>query len=236
MRVPVSLCLSVILPLAGCSGGGRPEAPIKVAAPAPAPVAAPMPKPPNSAAPNLTLPARLADGSYATPNRDLSESATIWHVRSALNVAVLACPDGQALAAQYNRLLAVHRTGLAKAHSGLVAEYRGGDLDTAMTRVYNYFSQPPAQRDFCPVATGLLHRAVAVPPADLAGFAREALPQLDAPFIAFYRAYNAYRADLALWQTGRLRPSGPQIAYDGRQFLRDDTVLGGKRPQRLATR
>ncbi|MES2986510.1 MAG: hypothetical protein V4808_01265 [Pseudomonadota bacterium] len=190
-----------------------------------------MPKPPASAATNLKLPELLADGSYATPNRNLSDAATIWHVRSALNVAVLGCPRGTALAADYNQLLRIHRDPLKRAHTSLSAESR--DLDTAMTRVYNYFSQPPAQRDFCPVATALLSQSVTVQPADFASFARAALPQLDAPFIAFYRAYDAYRADLAFWRAGAQRP---QIAYDGRDFLRDDQMTGGERPKILATR
>lgn len=226
MRAPLPLLFA--LPLAACSGGSRP---VDIAAPAPAPVIArPMPRPPASAAPNLTLPAQLADGSYATPNRNLSEAATIWHVRSALNVAVLGCPQGTALAASYNQLLRVQRDPFKRAHATLTAENR--NLDATMTRVYNYFSQPPAQRDFCPVATALLAKAVATPPADFADFAREALPQLDAPFIAFYRAYDAYRADLALWRTGA-KP--PQIAYDNRDFLTDRTVTGGAREQ-IATR
>ncbi|RYD90269.1 MAG: hypothetical protein EOP61_29930 [Sphingomonadales bacterium] len=190
-----------------------------------------MPKPPASAAINLKLPELLADGSYATPNRNLSDAATIWHVRSALNVAVLGCPQGTALAADYNQLLRIHRDPLKRAHSSLSAESR--DLDTAMTRVYNYFSQPPAQRDFCPVATALLSQSLTVQPADFASFARAALPQLDAPFIAFYRAYDAYRADLAFWRAGAQRP---QIAYDGRDFLRDAHMTGGERPKILATR
>ncbi|RYY24467.1 MAG: hypothetical protein EOP62_16570 [Sphingomonadales bacterium] len=228
MRAPLTLLLA--LSVAGCSGGSRPAAVVESAEVAP--VARPMPRPPASASPNLTLPARLADGSYATPNRNLSEAATIWHVRSALNVAVLTCSQGTVLAGEYNQLLRVHRAPLKKAHADLSAEARGTDLDAAMTRVYNYFSQPPAQRDFCPVARALLAEAVVTPPSDLAAFAQAALPKLDAPFTAFYSAYESYRADLALWRAGE---APPQIAYNDREFLSDDTVTG-RESVRIATR
>lgn len=231
MRPAIAFWLLPILSFAGCSDGARrvaPEAP--VARPV---VAAPMPRPPFGAAPNLSLPMRLADGGYATPNRDLSEAATLWHVRAALNVAVLTCPQSPALVTHYNRLLSTHRGPLAKAHAGVTAEYRGGDLDAAMTRVYNYFAQPPAQHAFCPVAADLLSQAFAVPPADLAGFARRALARLDAPFVDFYRAYDAYRSDLALWRAGTTPDIAPQLAYDAEGFLRDD-ALTGRGPVRIA--
>ncbi|RYE01625.1 MAG: hypothetical protein EOP61_10715 [Sphingomonadales bacterium] len=230
MRAPLLTSLLLVLSAAGCSRG-TPVAGVVTPAAAPPPIARPMPVPPASAAANLVLPARLADGSYATPNRNLSEAATIWHVRSALNVAVLACPQSPALAATYNQLLRIHREPLKRAHASLAAE-KGADLDVAMTRIYNYFSQPPAQRDFCQTATGLLAEAVAVPPAAFAAFARDALPRLDAPFVAFYRAYDAYRADLALWRAGG---APPQIAYDAHGFLGDNTLTGGG-PAQIATR
>ncbi|MBX3565503.1 MAG: hypothetical protein KF730_13115 [Sphingomonas sp.] len=226
LLLPVFLVLSV----AGCARGSRPA---EIASPLPPPVARAMPVPPASAAPNLKLPDRLADGSYVTPNRNLSDAAVVWHVRSALNVAVLGCPQGQSLAANYNRLLQAQRGAFASAHRRLAAEYRGGDFDAAMTRVYNYFSQPPAQRDFCPVAADVLAQAIVAPPAEFDGFARAALLRLDAPFIAFYRAYDAYRADLAQWRAG-LQP--PQITYEGGEFLRDDRLAGGAPAKILATR
>ena len=221
MRAP--LLFPLALSAVACSGGPRPA--VVAESVAPPPVIRPMPLPPFGAAPDLALPARLADGGYATPNRDLSDAATVWHVRSALNVAALTCPDGAALAAEYNRLLRVHRAPLGDAHAALVAASRGRDLDAAMTRVYNYFSQPPAQRAFCPVAIAVLAEAVVTAPSGFGDFARTALPRLDAPFIAFYRAYDVYRADLASW---RAEAPLPRIAYDDREFRRDDTVTGGE--------
>ena len=57
----------------------------------------PMPRPPAGAPATLVLPARLGDGSYATPNRALSPVAAVWHLRAALNVAALACGDGEVI-------------------------------------------------------------------------------------------------------------------------------------------
>lgn len=232
-RAPISLLL--ILPLIGCSRGAPPAAPIGIAEPAPAPLAVVMPRPPANAAPNLTLPIQLEDGSYATPNRGLSDAAAIWHVRSALNVAVLTCGTDPALAASYNDMLSTHRVALAKAHKALAAD-QGGGMDVAMTRLYNYFAQPPVQRDFCPVAIRLLGEAAIVRPPQLASFAQDALAQLDAPFVAFYRAYDTYRADLALWRAGQLAAPAPRLAYDSQQFMRDDAVIGGQPAKIVASR
>ena len=110
--------------LAGCA---KKPVDIMVVAPPPPPAPAVMPKPPRSAALNLAIPAPLADGSFATPNRNLSGAASIWHLRSGLNVAALQC--GTASSDQYNAMLRVHKTALATAFKSLEGEYRarGGD-------------------------------------------------------------------------------------------------------------
>ncbi|UZK65120.1 hypothetical protein [Sphingomonas sp. M1-B02] len=200
--------------------------------PPPAPiVAAPMPRPPASAATSLTLPPRLPDGSYATPNRDLTGAAAIWHVRAALNVAALGCAGGT-LAPAYNQLLKAQRTGLAAAHRSLTSQYGGpAPFDVAMTRIYNYFSQPPAQSGFCAVAAPLLAEAVATPTDAFATFAVGALQRLDRPFVDFYTAYDRYRSDLAAWHAGDAQP---HLTVDT-AVLRTDPDTGS-RPTRLAGR
>ncbi|RYD45914.1 MAG: hypothetical protein EOP60_19900, partial [Sphingomonadales bacterium] len=127
MRAPISLLLLLVLPLAGCA---RSKPPVVPASPAPviAPVPVPMPRPPANAAANLSLPERLADGSFATPNHGLAGAAAIWHLRSALNVAVLTCTAAPALAAGYNQLLSMHRAELARAHATLAADL-GREMD-----------------------------------------------------------------------------------------------------------
>ncbi|WP_255586486.1 hypothetical protein [Hephaestia mangrovi] len=190
-----------------------------VPAPVQAPLA-PMPQPPAGAYAGMTVPARLADGSYATPNNGLDAGSTVWHVRVALNVAALGCrgAEGQAITAGYNAMLSRDKAELARANAATI-KAKGGQAryDAAMTRLYNYFAQPGAQQAFCAAAARVT--------SELAGFgalgsaAPAALAELDRPFTDFYRAYDAYRVELAQWQADRLqratRPldETPRIAF-----------------------
>ncbi|WP_298675709.1 hypothetical protein [uncultured Sphingomonas sp.] len=185
---------------------------IAVAPPPPAYKSAPAaPMPPGGHA-GMKIPTRLSDGSYLTPNRNLSTAATVWHLRAALNVAALACRGAAqaAIVARYNDLLSRQKAAFAQAQARLAAEYRatGGDWqsreDDAMTRLYNYFSQDFARAAFCASAAHVLERADAVAPASFEAFANEQLPALDQPFIEFFRAYDA-------WRTGQAMR--PMIAY-----------------------
>ena len=181
------------------------------AAPALAQTWAEAPKPPEGAAPNQAVPAVDAQGEYQTPNRALSPAQTSWHVRAALNVAALGCRDAfeAETIAGYNQLLALHRTALAQADTSVKALYRvrhaaawEGEHDRAMTRVYNFFAQPPAHDAFCAVAHEVLREALTVQPEGFEAFAMAALPRLEAPFTGFYRAYDSYRSALAAWRGG----------------------------------
>ncbi len=201
-------------------------APPPVAAPAPAP----MPRPPLGAAANLTIPGATTDGGYATINRALTADAALWHLRSALNVAALQCDVADpAGVAHYNRLLKVHAARFAAAHRALEAEYRrgGGDwqdrFDDAMTRVYNYFAQPPVRAQFCATALPMLAQVAEIPAGGLDGFAGAGLASLDQPFVDFYRAYDRYRIELAQWQAGQ----GPKLAVDPQVLLASTEVTGG---------
>ena len=184
--------------LAGCA-----SKPVEVAAPAPTPVApvpvaAPLPK---GEFPGMKIPAVLADGTYPTPNRNLTESAKIWHLRAALNVAALACrgADEAVIVAGYNAMLAAQKPVLAKAEATYSAEYRagGGDwqdrYDDSMTRLYNFFSQSPSRDAFCQAAGRVLAEGASVPGPMLASFAATRLPMLEQPFTDFYRAFDAWR-------------------------------------------
>jgi hypothetical protein len=225
MRRACSALLALSLATSCASPRATPE--LAAAPPQPVYAPAPMPMPPRGAAPNLRIPPRLADGSYATPNRGLSPAATLWHLRAALNVAALACDDAAGtVSAEYNRLLAAQRKPLAAAHRALAAEY--GDVDAfdgAMTRLYNYYAQPAVQPGFCAASRSALAEVAAVPPDGLADFAAEALTRIDRAFTDFYAGYDRYRADLALWQASR--GMQPRLAYDSRIFLADDRVAGG---------
>lgn len=220
------------LALASCARKPEPAPP-----PAPAPVAqapAPMPKPPAGAAVGLTTPAALPDGSYPTPNRALSSAAMAWHLRSALNVAALQCNvSDPTIVAQYNLLIKTQGKSLTAAYKVLEAEYRkgGGDwqdrLDDSMTRLYNFFAQPPVQKEFCARAVPMIASAAALPAGSFDSFAATALPQLDQPFVEFYRNYDLYRVELAAWKSGGQSPA-PRLAVDPVVLLGSNEVTLGK--------
>lgn len=229
MRILVPIVAATLL--ASCAKSPPPK-PV-AATPAPTPGPTPIPQPPAGAAANLTLPAQRADGSYATPNRDLSSAATIWHVRVAFNVAALGCDDaGHRVSAAYNRVLKAQKKTFAQAHRALASEYGGAPaFDAAMTRLYNYFAQPPAQPGFCATARLLLDEAAAAMPAQFGAFAHKALPRLDKPFADFYAAYDGWRGDVSLWRAGRWTP---RLRYDSAVFVTDDQVTDGAAPRVVA--
>lgn len=169
----------------------------------------PEPAPPPGSSPNQLIPIRDLQGRYATPNVGLSREATVWHMRAALNVAALGCRDAaeQKTVAQYSRLLTAQRRGLAAADLAVKAQYRARygarwskTHDQTMTRVYNFFAQPPAQAAFCEAARGVLLEAQTIAPGKLADFAAGALPRLEAPFTDFYVRYEAYRLAMTAWR------------------------------------
>ena len=185
--------------LAGCASKVEVVAPPPVVATLPV-VAPPMPK---GAFPGMKIPVMFADGTYPTPNRGLTQAATVWHLRAALNVAALACrgADEATIVAGYNALLAAQKPVLAKAEATYAAEYRsaGGDwqdrYDDSMTRLYNFFSQSPARDAFCQAAGRVLAEGATVQGDALASFAATRLPLLEQPFTDFYRAFDAWRGN-----------------------------------------
>ena len=190
--------VAVVLALAGCASKPAIVADTP-AAPPPVAIVVAMPV---GAHPGMTTPPLLADGSYATPNRNLTPAATIWHLRAALNVAALACrgTEGDQIIAGYNQLLAREKTPLAAAEARYADEFKlgGGDwrdrYDDGMTRLYNFFSQAPARAPFCAAAAATLADAAFVDDTGLPGFAAGRLAVLEQPFTDFYRAYDAWRA------------------------------------------
>lgn len=202
MRILFSLTAMAVV-LAGCA---RTAEPVAVAV-APPPVAPPAPMvrpvPPAGSAANITLPPRLADGSFDTPNRALKPAATTWHLRAALNVAALRC-NSTALVANYNGFVRTLARMLAKAHDTATAEAGGqAAFDGRMTKLYNYFALPPVQDAFCSAATMIAAEAATVAPEDLEQLAMLGLPVLDAPFANFFARYAEYRAELARYEAAQ---------------------------------
>lgn len=203
MRRYIALTTVGLALLAGCATRRAVQPPPVVATLppiAPAPLA--MPK---GAYAGMPIPALMADGRYATPNRNLSADGAVWHLRAALNVAALACrgPESAQVVADYNALLTQQKVVLTGAQTRLAAEYKasGGDwqdrYDDAMTRLYNFFSQVPAHAAFCNAAAATLADVQSVGAADLPAFAAGRIAVLEKPFTDFYAAYDAWRAQQA---------------------------------------
>jgi hypothetical protein len=218
----VLLSVSVAALLAGCAS--RQEVatvtPPKVMVPV---VAPPLPK---GAFPGMVIPVALPDGSYPTPNRNLTPAATVWHLRAALNVAALACrgPQEATIVAGYNALLGAQKAVLTKAEATYAKEYKagGGDwqdrYDDSMTRLYNFFSQSPARDAFCAAASSVLADGAVVSADRMPAFAAERLPTLERPFTEFYRAYDAWR--------GRATPKpAPTPLFASRQYAANTPVM-----------
>jgi len=201
--------------LAGCTSKPR-----TVAQVAPPVIMVPVPAPtmPKGASPTIVIPVALADGTYPTPNRNLTTSAKVWHLRAALNVAALACrgPQELTIVAGYNALLSAQKPVLAKAEATYASEYKagGGDwqdrYDDSMTRLYNFFSQSPAREEFCAAAGAVLAQSTGLTAEALPAFAAQNLPLLERPFTDFYRAVDA-------WRGRTVRPVQPQLAVS-RQY------------------
>lgn len=190
---------SAIAAVASVGGCATQPVAVPIAAASPPPVVRPALLPPGGAAANLVIPARRVDGSYPTPNEGLSRAGQIWHLRVALNVAALGCPGAASplLVSSYNQMIRKRGALLATTERALIAEYPGSDggraaYDGAMTRLYNYFAQPPAQAGFCAAAAQIAREIDLVPGEILADYAAGAVARLDAPFTDFYRAYDAY--------------------------------------------
>jgi hypothetical protein len=234
--------------LASC----RHHATVAVEAP-PAPVALPRPVLPAQYG-AIVPPARAADGSYRTINSGIDAERRMWHVRAALNVAAIGCRStaDAGLVPAYNALLTSQRAALAGADLSVKADFRKrlgsgwqAAHDVYMTQLYNFFAQPAAKAAFCAAADEVAPQAAALPPGGLEAFAQTALPELEAPFLASYRAVDDYRVALAAWQAGKTaspqtelatttRAAAPQLRYaDMNTLIAWDTPL---RATRLAER
>lgn len=110
-----------------------------------------------------------------------ADAATVWRLRSALNVAALACrgADEQAIVAGYNRLLADHRSELATVYERVSHGFgNAAAFDAAMTNTYNGFAQPAAQVALCANAVGVLDSMTAHSDRPLGEIAATALARL----------------------------------------------------------
>ncbi len=167
------------------------------------------PLPPAGAAATMMVPMLGLDGVRVTPNRGISRDESIWHFRSAINVAALNCqgPVWNAVADNYNRFIIVHKTRLRTASKIVDAEYRvryptenGLRVrDTKMTDLYNYFSLPTIKQEYCDAALAKSTEVLAIPSTALPEYSIGALGDIDGIFIRFFDAYARYEVALADW-------------------------------------
>lgn len=207
MRPALPIIIVVALTaLSGCAlfRGKAPPAPVVATAPPP-PVPS-RPAPPIGFGRGFTTP-RDALGGYVTPNGGIGEAERLWHARAALNVAALACPESD-MAPAYNAMLDRLKAPLAKADAEVKALYRSrygaawqAEHDEAMTRLYNWFSQPFATAALCTAAVAPLTEVQTLDPSTARTFAARTLPALEAAVVDGYRRWDAYQVADAAWRS-----------------------------------
>jgi hypothetical protein len=193
--------------LAACAPKPAPIPPPPRVVVAPTPPARPLP--PAGAATTMLVPTLGIDGIRKTPNRGISRDESIWHFRSAINVAALNCqgPVWNTIADNYNRYITVHKTRLKTASKTVDGEYKlrypaenGLRVrDTKMTDLYNYFSLPTVKQEYCDAALAKSTEVLAIPSAALPEYSIGALGDIDGIFIRFFDAYARYEVALADW-------------------------------------
>lgn len=130
--------------------------------------------------------------AVAAINRGIGTGETVWHVRSALNVAALSCRGSgyHQIAGNYNQMLRRHRAMLADAYTEEQAQFRskyGNDWqrrqDRHITSVYNFFANPIAARQFCAEAMAVSDRVNALDSIQFREYSRIALARLERPIV-----------------------------------------------------
>jgi len=198
---PVAVLIGL---LAACAQKTPPPPP-----PPPVVVIPPQPTPPMGAPENMTIPELAEDGTRKTVNSSLSSAQAVWNLRSAYNVAALNCKDVQynPVLEGYKSFLKVHDKSFDKADAELKKNFVSSfgktgtrERETYQTRVYNFFASPPVTANFCNAAMELAAEIALVPVGGLEAYAPQGLAKFEAPFMAFFDAYEQYRADLAAWR------------------------------------
>ncbi|MDP3550730.1 MAG: hypothetical protein Q8R81_10060 [Novosphingobium sp.] len=223
---PTALIAALAFGLASCA----PKAPPPPPPPPPPPkvvVIPPKPRPPNNASDNLSIPPADANGLRYSINRDISPAQMLWNLRSAYNVAALNCskPQHADILPRYKTFLTAHAKTLTATNKKVDAEFRAkhgakfiAPRESYMTSVYNHFALPPTLTDFCDAVGAVTRDGAAVKSAELEAFAARSLPSIEVVFDDFYRRYEVYRNDLAIWQAQYGQPvttAQPAISLPG---------------------
>jgi hypothetical protein len=169
----------------------------------------PKPIPPNGASANIDIPPADANGLRQSLNRNISSAQMVWNLRSAYNVAALNCsaPVHADILPRYKAFLTTHAKTLNAVNKRLDAEFKErygakfiAPRESYITAVYNHFALPPTLSDFCDAVMAVSRDGAAVKSADLEAFAVRSLPNIEVVFDDFYRRYEIYRNDMAIWQ------------------------------------
>lgn len=179
--------------------------------PAPPPVVIvipPRPLPPGNASTTQILPGRGIDGRFVTANSNAVGERAFWQLKIGLNVAAIGCRglEEATLISAYNNIIKAHGK-VIRANEKAVITQLGKDTrtngtaarDRLSTQLFNYFAQPPAQRDFCIRANEIAQVVSTTPSAQLLANAPDQLGRLDQPFVDFYEAYARYQTDAVAW-------------------------------------
>ncbi len=218
-RALVLAASTLVIALSACAPRPAPL-PTPTPAPGPAPVVVIPPRPvvPGNAAETQQLPPLDSTGRYITLNSGATGERAFWHVRVALNVAAIGCRGERELEMidAYNRFVRAHNRTMTAAERKVIADLRTetrtngiAARDALSTSLFNYFAQPPAQREFCAVAVDLAQQAASAPASELIPSSRDWLDRLDKPFTDFYAAFAKYKVDAAAWDAAYAPPPAP---------------------------
>ncbi len=196
------------------------------------------------------MPAKNASGEWLTINHGLDETETVWHLRSAWNVAALNClgPEDQVIVDAYGDFLRSFPNGLASANRALDQRFReevGGGTqairarETHSTQVYNYFTQPGARADLCAVARQISVEFPNWEGDQVKDYAAAHLPLFENALVQFFEAYEEYQQLSGEWdrqygaQYGASQPG--YVAIYGSQQRTVGEALVGDQPEVAGT-
>jgi hypothetical protein len=205
--------LGGVIALIGAASACAPVKPLPVPVPVPTPtpvpvVIPPRPRPPLGASPLSVIPPIGLNGVRQTVNAGASTAQVTWNIRSAFNVAALNClkPEHAEILPAYKTYLKTHLKGLTAANKAVDGELRAKHgaafikpREAYMTQVYNYWAFPPTVNNFCDASLLMARDSLLLKPADLNAWSATQMVRLEGVFEQFYRAYEQYRTDAALW-------------------------------------
>jgi hypothetical protein len=200
--------------LAACAKPAPPPvaAAIVIPPPPPAPVEViPFrPLPPGGAAYVMNIPRMGSSGLRETVNTNLTDDEKVWHFRSGWNAAALNCtaPEYAPINTAYNQFINKHQRALVRVNNRLEEQFRKAEgskraallaREEKLTKVYNFFSLPPARRQFCTTMLALSNDALANPITDPVAYALQNFELIQNPFFTFFAEYETYERESALW-------------------------------------